>query len=48
MKTTEQKNLDDKANQANRNKGTSGTNKANSHVNGNKGAQLNPNNPKNK
>jgi len=33
-----------KTNQANSNKGTSGTNKQNSQVNGNKGKQLNPNN----
>jgi hypothetical protein len=33
-----------KSNQANSNKGTSGTNKANGKVNGNKGAQMNPNN----
>ena len=32
-----------KANQANSNPGTSGNNKANGHVNGNKGAQQNPN-----
>ena len=32
-----------KSNQANLNKGTSGTNVANSKVNGNRGKQLNPN-----
>lgn len=32
-----------KANQGNANKGTSGSNKANSKVNGNRGKQLNPN-----
>lgn len=32
-----------KANQANANKGTSGTNSVNSKVNGNRGKQLNPN-----
>ena len=35
-----------KANQSNANKGTSGTNKANSKVNGNRGKQLNPNQKK--
>lgn len=35
-----------KANQANSNKGTSGTNSANAKVNGNRGAQMNPNNSK--
>lgn len=34
---------DHKANQANANKGTSGTNKAYSKVQGNRGKQLNPN-----
>ncbi len=33
-----------KANQANPNKGTSGTNKPNAKVHGNRGAQMNPNN----
>lgn len=33
-----------KANQANPNKGTSGTNKQNAQVHGNRGKQLNPNN----
>ena len=32
-----------KSNQANSNKGTSGTNAANSKVHGNRGKQLNPN-----
>ncbi len=32
------------ANQGNANKGTSGNNKQNGQVNGNKGKQLNPNN----
>jgi len=32
-----------KANQNNSNKGTSGTNRANAKVHGNRGAQLNPN-----
>ena len=32
-----------KANQNNTNTGTKGTNKANSKMNGNRGAQLNPN-----
>ena len=32
-----------KANQANSNKGTSGTNTQNAQVNGNRGKQLNPN-----
>jgi hypothetical protein len=32
-----------KANQANKNKGTSGVNKANAKVHGNRGKQLNPN-----
>ena len=32
-----------KANQANSNRGTSGTNKAYDHVQGNRGGQLNPN-----
>jgi len=36
-------NANHKANQANANKGTSGNNKANAHVHGNKGAQQNPN-----
>jgi len=35
-----------KANQANINKGTKGTNIANAKVNGNRGKQLTPNNPK--
>ena len=35
-----------KANQANSNPKTNGTNKAYAKVQGNKGAQLNPNNPK--
>ncbi|PLY11110.1 MAG: alpha-amylase [Arcobacter sp.] len=35
-----------KANQANSNKGTSGTNSANAKVHGNRGAQMNPNNTK--
>lgn len=35
-----------KANQANFNKGTSGTNSANAKVHGNRGAQMNPNNKK--
>ena len=35
-----------KANQANSNQGTKGTNVANSKVNGNRGAQMNPNNTK--
>lgn len=35
-----------KANQANSNKGTSGTNIVNAKVHGNRGAQLNPNNSK--
>lgn len=34
-----------KANQKNSNPGTSGNNTANGKVNGNKGAQLNPNRP---
>ncbi|MDQ7001504.1 MAG: alpha-amylase [Ghiorsea sp.] len=46
--STTKTNADHKANQLNDNKGTSGTNKANAAVHGNKGAQLNPNNPKNK
>ncbi len=33
-----------KSNQANVNKGTSGTNNANAKVHGNRGAQINPNN----
>lgn len=33
-----------KANQNNKNKGTSGSNKANSKVHGNRGKQKNPNN----
>lgn len=32
-----------KSNQANSNKGTSGTNNANAKVHGNRGAQMNPN-----
>ncbi|WP_353289476.1 hypothetical protein [Ureaplasma ceti] len=35
-----------KANQANSNRGTSGVNKENSKMNGNRGKQLNPNNKK--
>lgn len=35
-----------KANQGNSNKGTSGTNSVNAKVNGNRGAQMNPNNAK--
>jgi hypothetical protein len=35
-----------KANQANSNKGTSGTNNANAKVHGNRGAQMNPNSSK--
>lgn len=37
-------NANQKANQANSNKGTSGTNIANAKVHGNRGAQMNPNN----
>ncbi|MBS9783449.1 MAG: hypothetical protein KGV46_02730 [Pasteurella sp.] len=33
-----------KSNQSNPNKGTSGTNKANAKVHGNRGKQMNPNN----
>jgi len=36
-------NANHKANQSNANKGTSGSNAANSKVHGNRGAQLNPN-----
>jgi|GEM_PF-1025547 len=36
-------NLNHQANQSNTNKGTNGTNKANAHVHGNRGGQLNPN-----
>lgn len=35
-----------KGNQGNSNKGTNGTNNVYSKVHGNRGAQLNPNNPK--
>ena len=37
------KNSNHKSNQANKNKGTSGTNKPYDHVHGNRGKQLNPN-----
>nr|WP_321227761.1 hypothetical protein [uncultured Psychroserpens sp.] len=37
-----------KGNQANANKGTSGSNSANSKVHGNRGKQLNPNQKSNK
>jgi hypothetical protein len=40
------KNKDHKSNQPNTNKGTKGTNKANSKVHGNRGKQLNPNQKK--
>lgn len=43
QKTTPQQNS---ANQQNSNKGTSGTNKANSQANGNRGKQMNPNQKK--
>ena len=36
-------NANHKSNQANSNKGTSGTNKANAKTNGHRGAQKNPN-----
>ncbi|MCU9935445.1 hypothetical protein [Mycoplasmopsis cynos] len=39
-------NASHKANQSNANKGTSGQNKAYSHVQGNRGSQMNPNNKK--
>ena len=41
-----QANNNNHANQLNSNKGKSGTNKAYDAVQGNRGAQLNPNNPK--
>lgn len=42
--TSTKANANHKSNQANPNKGTSGNNKANANVHGNKGAQQNPNN----
>lgn len=42
-----QQNLNHHANQCNKNVGTPGQNAANAHVHGNRGAQLNPNNPAN-
>jgi hypothetical protein len=40
-----QQQLNHRAAALNPNKGTSGQNTANAHVNGNRGAQMNPNNP---
>jgi hypothetical protein len=39
-------NANHKSNQSNANKGTSGSNSANSHVHGNRGKQMNPTNKK--
>lgn len=38
-----QRQLDHRANALNKNRGTSGTNPTNAHVQGNRGKQLNPN-----
>lgn len=46
IKGDKMSNNNHKANQANSNKGTSGTNSAYSKVHGNRGAQMNPNNTK--
>lgn len=41
-----QQQLNHHANQLNKNEGTRGTNPANAAVQGNRGAQMNPNNPR--
>lgn len=47
-KTMTQQQLNRRADALNPNKGTSGQNTVNAHVHGNRGAQMNPNNPMNR